>query len=103
MVPREPRWLHEVSAPVPWVDQGEARSLVQDGGEKAALIAAQKDPLNLSGTPRLAFQRCGAPEKTKREGLAARLPTGAIALGVGASLDGGADEPVVSREALVGG
>lgn len=68
-------------------------------GEKAAIIAAQKDPMNLSGTPRLAFQRCGAPEKTKREQitslermvlplLAARLPSGATALGVGASLDG---------------
>eukprot|EP00434_Breviolum_minutum_P002443 symbB.v1.2.002160.t1/scaffold116.1/size325063/17 len=68
-------------------------------GEKAALIAAQKDPMNLSGTPRLAFQRCGASEKTKREQitalermvlplLAARLPSGATALGVGASLDG---------------
>lgn len=68
-------------------------------GEKAAIIAAQKDPMNLSGTPRLAFQRCGASEKTKREQitslermvlplLAARLPSGATALGVGASLDG---------------
>eukprot|EP00913_Durusdinium_trenchii_P029437 g27593.t1 len=68
-------------------------------GEKAAMIAAQKDPLNLSGTPRLALQRCGAAEKIKREQitalermvlplLASRLPTGATALGVGASLDG---------------
>ncbi|CAJ1383070.1 unnamed protein product, partial [Effrenium voratum] len=34
-------------------------------------------------------QRCSAAEKTRREQqLAARLPSGAAALGVGASLDG---------------
>ncbi|CAJ1373297.1 unnamed protein product [Effrenium voratum] len=69
-------------------------------GEQAAAIAAKKDPTNLEGAPLRLAQRCGAAEKTRREQqiatleravlplLAARLPSGAAALGVGASLDG---------------
>ncbi|CAE7553713.1 FUBP3, partial [Symbiodinium sp. CCMP2592] len=69
------------------------------GAKVAALVAAKKDGPESTGTLGLAFQRSGATEAKRREGLAslermvlpllaARLPAGTRALGVGASLDG---------------